>query len=80
MIFGNIESLFDGLRPSRRSGVRGREDIHHGQEHTLLGQEHILFGQDHILLGQENIILGRAHIFFCQEEAQHRYVFVKTVF
>ena len=50
MVFGHIESLFDGLRPSRRSIVLGREDI-------LLGQEDILLGQEHILLGQEEQFL-----------------------
>ena len=69
MVFGHIESLFDGLRPSRRSVVLGREDILLGQDHILLGQEHILLGQEHVLLGQEHILLG-------QEETQHRFCFL----
>ena len=65
MLFGHIESLFDGLRPSRWSLVLGRQDI-------LLGQEKIL-GQENILLGQEDSLHGK-------EETLHRFVFVKTAF
>ena len=62
MFFGHIESLFDGLRPSRWSVVLGRQDLFLGQEDILLGQLDILLGQQDILLGQQDIFLGQQDI------------------
>ena len=48
MLYDHIDSLFDGLRPSRWSLVLGQQDIILGQQDILLGQQDILLGQEHI--------------------------------
>ena len=59
MYIDHIESLFDGLRPSRWSLVLGQQDILLCQEGIILGQEHIILCQKDILPDQEDILLGQ---------------------